>query len=243
MLQRAFDTAAEDIGMRTPTIATPSLLKLVLELGFRTESRDDLTTGLHPFVLRQHTATVWKFLRGQADRYTMVASCAGTPFLAGAGAPSLADVEIFSAPDGVTLPQNYSMARGQWIRMRLIVGTCFGVDHNASDVLKEFGEEMLARETELEEYTPRDSAQRPQIPALILRHVQICWSNWLAAQWGNTSEAPFPDLAGLWTDMDNQEPWELTFPSDTASPLNPPMEASLAHVQPLDRPTRPDGLH
>ena len=68
MLQRSFNTAAEDMGMRTPTIATPSLLKLLLALGFRMESRDDLTTGLHTFVLGHYTDTVSKFLRGQADR-------------------------------------------------------------------------------------------------------------------------------------------------------------------------------
>ena len=43
------------------------------------------------------------------------------------------------------------MAREQWIRNRLIVGTCFGVDDNASEGLKEFEEEMSARETYLEE--------------------------------------------------------------------------------------------
>ena len=69
------------------------------------ESRDDLTTGLHPFVLGQHTATVRKFLRRQADCYAMLAS--------DAGAPSLADVEILSAPDGITLSLKFSMARGQ----------------------------------------------------------------------------------------------------------------------------------
>ena len=84
------------------------------------------------------------------------------------GAPSLVDVEILLALDGATLPRNSSMARGKWLRKRLIVGTCFGVDHNASDGLKEFGEKMLARETELEEYIPRDTSLRPQIPALIL---------------------------------------------------------------------------
>ena len=45
-----------------------------------------------------------KFLRDQVDWYAMVASSAG--------APSFTDVEILSAPDGVTLPQNFSMARG-----------------------------------------------------------------------------------------------------------------------------------
>ena len=62
VLQRAFDAAAEDMGLRATTIATPSLLKLVLALGFWMESWNNLTTGLHPFVLGQHTATVRKFL-------------------------------------------------------------------------------------------------------------------------------------------------------------------------------------
>ena len=115
----------------------------------------------------------------------------------GAGAPTLLDVEVLSAPDGVTLPQNFSMARGQWLQTRLIFGTCFSVDHNTYDSLKEFGEEMLVRETDLEEYIPRDASLRPQIPALILRHAQIRWSNWISAQWGNTSEVPFPNLSGF----------------------------------------------
>ena len=121
----------------------------------------------------------------------------------GAGAPSLADLEILLAPDGVTLLRKIFMARGQWLRTRLIVGTCFGVDHDASDGLKEFGEEILAREMELEEYIPCDLALRPQIPALILGHAQICWSKWLATQWGKTLEVPFRDLAGIWIAMEN----------------------------------------
>ena len=131
VLQRAFDGTTEEMGLRAPTIATPYLLKLVLTLGFRMESTDDLTTGLHPFVLGQHTSTVCKFLCGQADRYVMVAS--------GKGAPSLADVEILSSPNGVTLPCNSSMDRGQWLRTKMIVATCFGVDHNASEGLQNFG--------------------------------------------------------------------------------------------------------
>ena len=39
----------------------------------------------------------------------------------------------------------------------MIVGTYFGVDHNASYGLKDIVEEMSVRETELEEYIPRDT--------------------------------------------------------------------------------------
>ena len=62
----------ERIGMRAPTIATPSLLKMVLALGFRMESWEGLTTGLQLFVLGQHMAAQRKFLKTQADRYAMV---------------------------------------------------------------------------------------------------------------------------------------------------------------------------
>ena len=51
VLQRAFYTATEEMGLRAPTIVTPSLLKLVLALGSSMDSRDELTTRLHPFVL------------------------------------------------------------------------------------------------------------------------------------------------------------------------------------------------
>ena len=84
------------------------------------------------------------------------------------------------------------------------------MDHNASEGLGELGEELSERETELEEYLPRDTALLPQILVLILRHAQIRWSNWLASQWDKTSEVPFPNLAGLWAAMKNQEPWEPT---------------------------------
>ena len=89
------------------------------------------------------------------------------------------------------------MARGQWLRTRLIVTTCFGVDHNASEGLQNFEAELSERETDLEEYIPRDSMLLAQIPALLLRHAQIRWSNWLAEQCSRTSEVPFPNLAVL----------------------------------------------
>ena len=179
VLHRAFNRAAEDMGLRAPTIATASLLNLVLAIGFRMESWYGLTTGLDTFVLGQHTSTVRKFLRGQADRHAMVAS--------DAGAPSLADVEILAAPDGVNLPRNFLMACGKWLWTQLIVGTCFGVDHNAYNCLKEFREEMLTRETELEVYVPSDTSLRLQLLVLILRHAQIRWLNWITAQLGKTS--------------------------------------------------------
>ena len=137
------------------------------------------------------------------------------------------------------------MARGQWLRTSLIVATCFGVDHNASKFLKDFGGELSERETELEGYISWDAALLPQIPSFLLRHAQICWSNWLASQWGKTSEVHFPNLAGLCTAMENQEPWEPTFPAgytflpDTASPWPSQGLPTPARWNPAETPTAP----
>ena len=70
---------------------------------------------------------------------------------------------------------------------------------------------MLSRETDLEEYIPRDAALCPQVPTLVLCHAQIRRSNWISAQWGKMSEVPLPNLAELRTVMENQELWEPTF--------------------------------
>ena len=46
---------------------------------------------------------------------------------------------------------------------------------------------------------------------------------------GWTSEVPFPNLAGLWTAIDNQEPWEPTFPAGyTFLPDSNPRPSSIA---------------
>ena len=134
------------------------------------------------------------------------------------------------------------MARGQWLQTWMVVGTCFGVDHNTSKGLKEFGGEISTRETDLEEYVPNKAALRPQVPALILRHAQIQWSNWIGVQWGETSEVPSQ------TRRVSGPPWKIRSPRSPtflkATPLRPktPTEAMAAVAQPPNRPIRKVGL-
>ena len=57
-----------------------------------------------------------------------------------------------------------------------------------------FGEELIARETELEEYVPRSREHTNMVPELIARWVQIWWSNWLSSQWDSSTAKALPDL-------------------------------------------------
>ena len=96
VLQRALKKTAADLSLRAPTVATPALLKMVLELDFCLASKDDLSSGLHAFTLGQHTATRRNLLKTRADRHNLMAG--------GHAAPSLADAKELVAPDGVTIP-------------------------------------------------------------------------------------------------------------------------------------------
>ena len=59
--------------------------------------------------------------------------------------------------------------------------------------------------------SPREHHLRLHVTAFIIRWVQIQWSNWLAQQWDSDEEIPFPNLAALWENIDDGEPWEPTF--------------------------------
>ena len=48
-LQRVFDDMAQRMGVRTPIVATPGLLKITLSLSFLTDHMDSLEMGLHKF--------------------------------------------------------------------------------------------------------------------------------------------------------------------------------------------------
>ena len=70
---------------------------MVEDLNFSLEDKDDLNSGLHFFMIGQHTLDIWKNL---AARFNVICS--------GNAAPTLADVEILSAPDDVTFPTSWN---------------------------------------------------------------------------------------------------------------------------------------
>ena len=72
VLQQSVVKACEVLKIRVPIVLTPAILKLALGLGFCLDSRDDLTTGLHHFMLGQHTPAERKRLKEVAARYDMV---------------------------------------------------------------------------------------------------------------------------------------------------------------------------
>ena len=80
------------------------MVKKVMSLGLQMRDEEDLTGGIHPFVLGQHTAAARKRAEAKADTYTTVTG--------GGAAPTIADAKLLTAPAGVDLPTSMMEARG-----------------------------------------------------------------------------------------------------------------------------------
>ena len=107
-LQRALDDTARRMGVHTPIVATPVLIKLTLSLYFLLDHQDNLLTGLHQFGMGQNTYDSRKVMKARIDQHHVIAG--------GVGAPYLADAVTLTVPDGYTCrkpwPWNRAPTRG-----------------------------------------------------------------------------------------------------------------------------------
>ena len=88
------------------------------------EDREDLTTGVQLFMLRQHTISIRKALVDCAARHTLV--------VRGVAAPSLANTKTLTALDGATIPLTLAVARGMITSLRVVAAIIFGVTHGTT---------------------------------------------------------------------------------------------------------------
>ena len=103
-IQRALKDTSWILSIRTPIVATPGLLKLTPSLGSCLDHHKDLDTGLHQFVIVQHTSTTRKLVKFCADQHQVIAG--------GGAAPSLADTAMLMKIYCVSLSSTLAMAQG-----------------------------------------------------------------------------------------------------------------------------------
>ena len=85
-------------------VATPSLLKKVVNLGVRVRDPEDLTGRFQPFFLVRHTSAHRKNAVTAAEQYSTV--------VGGGAVPSLEEIDFLSEPYGVSLQENFLQAQG-----------------------------------------------------------------------------------------------------------------------------------
>ena len=86
--------------------------------------------------------------------------------MGGSAAPSLADAVTLAAPDGVSLSTTLVMAQGGHTWLRVVLATLFGTNHLTALAMKEVNAEIMERETEIEEYNPRDPGVESSPPSI-----------------------------------------------------------------------------
>ena len=120
-LQDQLDWTAYALGIKLSTVAMPSPLKKIVTLGMRMRDPEDLTRGVQPFILGQYTAARRKSAAISSKQYYTV--------VGGGAAPSIANADVLSAPDGMYLTLTFIQARGQLTRTRVIHACLFGENY------------------------------------------------------------------------------------------------------------------
>ena len=136
-----------------------------MALGFCLDHRDILGTGLHQFVLGQHTSAVQKVLKARSDQHQVIPG--------GGAAPSLVDSATLTVPNGVYFLATMAMARGDHKRLRVVLVTLVGQEHPIALAMRDINAKLLERETNLEECNSCDRGVKDRIPAAINRWVHI----------------------------------------------------------------------
>ena len=173
-LQRDHNNTSRCLSICMHIVATPGLLKITLDLGFRIYHRDNLGMDLHQFGIGQNTSAARKVLKACDNQHQVITG--------GGAAPSQANVAMMMAPDGVSLQATLSMERGAHARLRVLLVTLFGPEHPTTLAIRDVNKEIMERETDMEEYNPRDWDLNVQLPESITCWVQIQLYDWFSRQ-------------------------------------------------------------
>ena len=91
--------------------------------------------GLHQFRLVQHTSAARKVLKARIEQHQVIAG--------GGAAPSLSGASTLTAPDGVYLLSNLSMARGSHAQLRVVLVTLSVQDHPIALAMRDLNAGLL----------------------------------------------------------------------------------------------------
>ena len=101
-LQQTFYDTDIQLGVQDPILATPGLLNMILDLRLLLNHRGNLKKGIHQFLLGQHTSAARKLLKGRVDQHQVITGSGG--------APTLANADYLTAPNGVSLTETLDIA-------------------------------------------------------------------------------------------------------------------------------------
>lgn len=187
--------------MNTPELApvvTPALAKKLSTLRLAGTNLDDLSEGVHPFVLmiQDHTTAIG------SQTYTDATNDAADydDLMRGQGAADLADLRALKASTKVLIPETYALARAMLQSFVIVMTAMLGETHPQTLNISRFTTAYVNRENF---YIGRLQRQDPNLgPARLLRYVQLAARAWfqeilLASDAADAASVPSPDYRSV----------------------------------------------
>ena len=170
-IQRHLDDVADSLGLAGfSPIVTSDLAQRISQANFLHVNVDDLTVGVHPFVLGYPTSVYEAHLRDQAAKVDMA--------MGGGTQLTLTEIERLGSSTKVHVTVSLLQGEGQIKRMTVLVVGLLGSVHPVVREWRAFAQLYDQKKIHLEALV----GLIPFGPAKILRYGQIRWSHWFNDQ-------------------------------------------------------------
>lgn len=235
VIQNAVDDYNASIGRCQQLLITPSVAKKVTNIEYRMTNRDDLTTGIHPFIVGYRTPDEQAAQQEIIDAYKVIHG--------DAGAPTLSDAQFLSSPENVRLPLSVSQGRYNLQHFQALIGAMLGPAHSATINIIDLLNMYSDHEQELETMEPPANVPRHHVPAVIIRCIQLSFTWWVERQWWSNAPIPCPNFCEIFERIFTGQPWVPTFPSGyltvPPAPTPPTMPPTAPPAAPAPAPGPP----
>ncbi len=183
------------------------LVPAIINLEFSNPDPTDLTGGYHPFLLGSTlTSTAAREATQLAREFDMM--------VAGGTAPSHADTMKFMVSDerDVTFAMGHGGSKALLVNFRVHLCMLWGPVFTWVEGLLAFLNQYDARLHLMDFILLHDESNRPLLPVMIVRWVQLKWEAWVIAQEHSPTPLPCPNLLELFHKIDAGEFWVPALP-------------------------------
>ena len=185
-------------------LLTPDLSNRIATLQFVHPNKDDLASGIQPFVTPPLTNQEISEATRHLDAYDTI--IAGT-------AAQLSNLQRLQQVHKVKLPRSILQVGHQLKSFGILLRVLLGEYHNLVTAYAEFVNQFDAIQTHLEPH-----ATTYEYPSQLVRWVQLRISNWFNRQSLTPARVPAPKLLLLFDHIENEEPWKPNVPGMSAPP-------------------------
>jgi hypothetical protein len=205
-------------------LVTPTLARKLASLQFHHRDLDNLDEGIHPFTVGTRNKVEQSALSQAILQYDQV--------MEGGAAAQLRDLQVLSEKDKASLPRTILQARTTLQNFQVLLQAMLTVDHplvvNYGRFMRRLGQNLANLE----------DLCTPNMPAQVVRYVQIRVSNWFTTQEESTALVLAPEFTELLDKIQNRDTtWVPTLPGTTPtlparSNANPPARSPATETDP-----------